>query len=47
MSPSGKKEHGVMCVMVERALHAMRIMGKSYDQSMKVTHGKPDVSVCA
>jgi hypothetical protein len=47
MSPLEKKEHGVLYVMVERVLHAMDIMGKSYDQSTKVTHGKSDVSVHA
>jgi hypothetical protein len=47
MSPSEKKEHGVLCVMVERVLHAVDMMGKSYDQSTKVTHGKSDVSVHA
>jgi hypothetical protein len=45
MRPSEKKERGVLCVMVERVLHAVDIMGKSYDQNTKVTHGKSDVSV--
>jgi hypothetical protein len=38
MSPSENKQCGVLCIMVERVLHAEDIMGKSYDQSKKVTH---------
>jgi hypothetical protein len=47
LNPSERKQRGVLCVMDERILHAVDMMGKSYDQSTKVTHGKPDVSVYA
>jgi hypothetical protein len=43
-SHSEKEQCGVLCIMVERVLHAEDTMGKSYDQSTKVTHSKSDVA---